>query len=66
MPSLLLDGASRALLRVVDPSTQFPSRSEIKLVQDVDAHRYPRLLVTMTLDAAQERIADNVYEGLVQ
>ena len=59
MPSLTLDAASRALLRVVDPSTQFPSRFEIRLVQDVDAGRSPRLQPSMTTDAAQERMADN-------
>ena len=62
MPPLSLDAASRALLRVVDPSTQFPSRSEIKLIQDVDNNRAPRLMASMTQDTAQERIADNERE----
>ena len=62
MPTLLLDAASRILLRVVDPSTQFPSRQEIKTIQDVDSQRCARLISSMTQDAAQERIADNERE----
>ena len=62
MPSLNLDAAARALLRAVDPSTQFPSRTEIKFIQDVDNGRSPRLLSSMTQDSAQERLADNERE----